>query len=219
MNDTQIHDLKRLMELHENGTLNKFEYETQKNRILGIKRKDNRPLLLGILVFFVLFWYFLTLLSYVENSYYSTSNSKKESISDDTLKQEKIDSNLNIETEVATNPIVINILKACLEANIDPSQVKNIKKETDWINGQRISFYYKGNTFVVYLYENGEVASINRNDFKIYEQGYEALNVDDFILGSTVDVKAKAVENVKSFLKYPRTASFSTFNWRMYKII
>ena len=209
MNDTQIHDLKRLMELHENGTLNKFEYETQKNRILGIKRKDNRPLLLVILVFFVLFWYFLTLLSYVEN----------ESISDDTLKQEKFDSNLNIETEVATNPIVINILKACLEANIDPSQVKNIKKETDWINGQRISFYYKGNTFVVYLYENGEVASINRNDFKIYEQGYEALNVDDFILGSTVDVKAKAVENVKSFLKYPRTASFSTFNWRMYKII
>lgn len=206
MNDNQIYDLKRLMELHENGTLNKFEFEKQKNRILGIKRKRN-PLFLNIIIIIALFMNFLILLSNNSNNSYQTTNFKNTTITD------------NIETLVAVNPIAINILKACIEANIDTNQIKNLEKESDWINGQRISFSYKGSVLVVYLYENGEVASINKNDIKIYEQGYEALNVEDFILNSSTDVKAKACEHVKTFLKYPRTASFPLFGMRMHKNI
>ena len=106
-----------------------------------------------------------------------------------------------------------NFVKACGQIKIDVSKIRNLEKKKDWNSGPRYTFDYDDGMFILYGLDNGDVSSItiaNHLLDKIYLDGYEPLNVKDFIFSSDkkISLRVKAEEKIKSYLKYPSTAKF-----------
>lgn len=106
-----------------------------------------------------------------------------------------------------------NFYIACESCGIDVLEIKNYEKLPNWENGERYSFEYGGNIHNAYLLDNGDIESINycqSTYVKLYEKGYEPLNIDDFSIDigilSTMQVAAESV--VKQSLNYPSSANF-----------
>ncbi|MDR0919808.1 MAG: hypothetical protein LBM93_11300 [Oscillospiraceae bacterium] len=104
---------------------------------------------------------------------------------------------------------------ACSDIGMDTSQIYNWKSIADWANGKRFQFVYKRHNFLTYMNYDNTVNSINLDGIKIYEQGYEPYQVDDYLVDEyfAETLIPYAEENVKLALTYPLTADFSLLNW------
>lgn len=152
----------------------------------------------------------------LENSHISSENTTTA----DRDEQPIVENNAIIEDDVknqtiSDNQLKSNFIKACKECNIDVNQIKNLEKIADWNNGPRYQFAYSGNSFIVYAFDNGQIVSINLGDVKLYEDGFETLNVDDFLAttSTVTTLKVKSESIVKANLNFPDTASFSWLEW------
>lgn len=108
-----------------------------------------------------------------------------------------------------------NFIAACKQININVSEIKELKKVDDWNSGPRYTFEYKGEKFILYVYDSGEVSSItisNHNLDKIYLDGYEPYDVNNYLLRADQISKMQvaAESSIKSVLNHPDTAKF---NW------
>lgn len=106
-----------------------------------------------------------------------------------------------------------NFVAACLSCGINVEEISHYEKQDDWENGESYTFYYDGNTHSVYLLDNGEVSSINYMrdpDFKLYENGYESLNIADFQLDSVTHISLKSASEavIEESVEYPETLNF-----------
>lgn len=117
-----------------------------------------------------------------------------------------------------------NFYRACEDCGIDVFEIKDYQKLNRWENGERYSFSYGGNTHNVYLLDSGEVDSINycqSTSIKLYENGYESLNIEDFVIDagtlSSLQVASEAV--VKQSLNYPDSANFDWWTTGSYSRI
>ena len=111
-----------------------------------------------------------------------------------------------------------NFVKACNQIKMDVSKIKDLEKKNDWNSGPRYTFTYDDGMFILYGLDNGDVSSItiaNHLLDKIYLDGYEPLNVKDFIFGYSekISLRVKTEEAIKSYLKYPSTADFDTYGF------
>lgn len=146
----------------------------------------------------------------------------KDSIDDNNRNQNKVlekepnsnnkDNYSNLKT-ITDDKLQKNFIDACASINMDINKVRDLKKVDDWNSGPRYTFKYNGTTFILYAYDNGNVSSItinNNNLDKIYLEGYESYNVNDYLIesGLIVDLQLKAETSVKSVLNHPDTADF-----------
>lgn len=87
---------------------------------------------------------------------------------EDDAQEKEVDEKSNI---LLPDKYVENFKTACNSCGMDINNVSNFEQVDDWANGERYSFLYNGERFLVYLIDNGEISSINdmsRN--KIYEK-------------------------------------------------
>ena len=109
-----------------------------------------------------------------------------------------------------------NFIKACEEIKMDASKIKSVKKVDDWNSGPRYTFTYKNTQFILYAYDDGGVSSItiaNNNLDKIYLEGYEPYNVNDYLLDAGIigELQIATEKSVKNVLNHPDTAKFHWF--------
>lgn len=109
-----------------------------------------------------------------------------------------------------------NFIDACIACGIDAEKVNSFSKIDNWENGERYTFYYNDVMHTVYFLDSSEVNSINygaNNDIKLYEYGYEPLNINDFEIdgGTYASLQIAAESVVKTNLNYPNTANFDWF--------
>lgn len=118
-----------------------------------------------------------------------------------------------------------NFIKACNEINMKVDDIKNLKQIDDWNSGIRYSFDYQNNSFILYAYDNNEIASISLlNDVQIYREGYEPYNVNDYLMqsGKIAEIQVISETSIKQILNYPNTAIFkwnTTAGYSRYKDI
>lgn len=150
------------------------------------------------------------------------SSSKKESNESKTKKKskstnKKSTSETNNLSVISNQKLRENFKKACKEINMDITKISNLQKKDDWNSGPRYTFNYKGEIFILYALDNGDVSSITIASGleKIYLDGYNPLNVDDFIFSTDAmtTLRVMAEEKLKSYIKYPSTAKFK---WNEY---
>jgi len=138
------------------------------------------------------------------------NNSSQDNDNKENSNQNQEYSNLkNITNKTLKNNFII----ACKQSNIKVEEIKNLKKVDDWNNGPRYTFTYKSNALILYALDNGTVSSItitNKNLDKVYLDGFEALNVENFLidLSDIASMQVKAEESIKTVLKHPSTADF-----------
>ena len=108
-----------------------------------------------------------------------------------------------------------NFIIACKEINLDITKIKNLKQIPDWINGERYSFSFEGSSFTLYANADMTIASINTSNIKIYKQGFESYNVDDYLvdIGIVTTLQIETEEKVKNYLTYPLSANFNFLGW------
>lgn len=106
-----------------------------------------------------------------------------------------------------------NFIDACIACGIDAERVNSFSKIDNWGNGERYTFYYNDVMHSVYFVDSGEVNSINyagNNDIKLYEYGYEPLDINDFeidgLMYASLQIAAESV--VETDLNFPDTADF-----------
>ncbi len=114
-----------------------------------------------------------------------------------------------------------NFIKACEQIKMDASKIKNVEKVNDWNSGPRYTFIYKNTSFMLYAYDDGGVSSItiaNKNLDKIYLEGYEPYNVNDYLLdaGRIGDLQVAAEKSIKNALNHPDTADFHWYTTGSY---
>lgn len=64
-----------------------------------------------------------------------------------------------------------NFKTACNSCGIDINNVSDFEQVDDWANGERYRFLYNGAGYILYLIDNGEIASINDTGMnKVYER-------------------------------------------------
>lgn len=122
---------------------------------------------------------------------------------------------------------LVDFVQACEACGIDFEKIKDIKKLDDWSNGESYSFFYEGEIIYddihsVCFFDNGKVAYIayKQDDFaKLYEYGYEALNVKDFYADNSdiVALSAKAKTIVESSVDNPKTLEFDFANAKVFR--
>lgn len=111
-----------------------------------------------------------------------------------------------------TNPeLTGNFLKACEEIGIDPGKIKRLKQLPDWASGERYEFVYESSGITVYANADQSISSINLGQVHLFEQGYESLNIADYLvdLVTAMELQVRAEDTVKSALNYPSSAEFS----------
>lgn len=130
-------------------------------------------------------------------------------------KNKKSNKSTNYKTlkAISNSKLKENFAKACSEISMDVSKIKNLEKQEDWNSGPRYTFSYAGETFILYALDNGDVSSItlaNNLLDKIYLDGYESVNVKDFIFDSSTKntLQVKAEDKIKEYIKYPSSAKF-----------
>ena len=116
-------------------------------------------------------------------------------------------------SEIKNDTLKSNFVKACNEINMNISEISNLKKVDDWNSGPRYTFNYKSQSFILYALDNGEVSSItiaNNKLDKIYLDGYESVDVNDFLFSESVksSLIVLAEEKIESYLKDPSSAKF-----------
>ena len=119
--------------------------------------------------------------------------------------------NNNSNISISNDKLKNNFIEACKKIKLDTSKIKNFEKIDDWNSGPRYKFVYNGEIFILYGLDNGDISSItisNGNLDKIYLDGYEPLDVNDFIFNSTAELQIKAEEKIKEYINYPSTAKF-----------
>lgn len=159
----------------------------------------------------------LLISSLINNSNYSSNNSNKGRDNSYQNKESSINqkgkSNKDNLSALDNEKLKDNFKKACESIKIDYSKIKNLEKKDDWNSGPRYTFSYDDGTFVLYALDNNEISSITiANLFmdKIYLDGYESLNVNDFIFGSSnkISLQVQAEDIIKKYVKNPSSASF-----------
>ena len=139
----------------------------------------------------------------------NTKNNKK---SNKSKKTNKSINNKSLKA-ISNNKLKKNFIKACSEINMDVSKIRKLEKKEDWNSGPRYTFSYEGETFILYALDNGDVSSITITNSlldKIYLDGYEPVNVKDFIFDFSTRnaLQVKAEGKIKEYLKYPSSAKF-----------
>lgn len=142
----------------------------------------------------------------------------KEKVESD-KKDEKKNSSGNL-SAISNAKLRDNFIKACSDIHLDYNKIKDLKKKDDWNSGPRYTFYYNNSTFILYALDNGDVSSITIANglYQIYLDGYEPLNVNDYIfaLEDQTTLSVKAQEKIKEYLYYPSTAKFG---WTGYSYV
>lgn len=113
-----------------------------------------------------------------------------------------------------TDPVLTrNFIAACDAIGIHPDGIKSVRQLPDWASGERYDFSYKGSSLRVCANADKSISSINLSEVHVYEQGYEPLQVDDYLVdwGTAIELQVRAEKTVKSGLNYPSTADFSWF--------
>ncbi len=108
-----------------------------------------------------------------------------------------------------------NFIKACKEIKMDVSDIEALEKVDDWNSGPRYTFNYKNQAFILYALDNGEVSSItiaNSKMDKIYLDGYESVNINDFLFDEETkdNLIWKAEDIISSHLKDPSSVNFKS---------
>lgn len=109
---------------------------------------------------------------------------------------------------------------ALKECNFNIDEVKSLKEEFDWTSGKVYSFNY-GNfdygydNFELYVFENGQICSINYNDIKIYDYSKSSLNVYDFFEPNFVNAEMAIYiqDIVNTCLNYPNYAKYEAYTF------
>lgn len=116
-------------------------------------------------------------------------------------------------TNITNQKLKENFISACKEINLNTSDIKELKKVEDWNSGPRYTFSYFGHKFILYAYDSGEISSItiaNNNLDKIYLEGFEPYDVNNYIIRSDQisKLQVSAEASIKSALNHPDTAKF-----------
>jgi len=112
------------------------------------------------------------------------------------------------------DPVLIqNFVAACDAIGIDPHGIKKVSQLPDWASGERYDFSYESSRLRVCANADRSISSINLGQMHLYEQGYEPLQIDDYLVdwGTALELQVRAEETVKGGLNYPSTADFSWF--------
>lgn len=117
--------------------------------------------------------------------------------------------------KISDSVLIDNFKIACTDIGINPSEVTTMENKDDWVGGPRYTFAYKSTAFILYCNSDSTVNSINIGDFKIYDQGYQPLSVNDYIvdISTTTQLQVYSMESIKAQLKYPETADFPWLGW------
>lgn len=130
--------------------------------------------------------------------------------------EDNIESKGNIIIKGLDDEIIsMNVAEACKEIGLDISKIKRLKLNGSWFGGDRYHFTYEGNGVEIYMNGDDTVSSINVGDVKVYEKGFEPLDISDYILqiGENIELQLLAEKTVKNTLNYPETAKFSFLDW------
>lgn len=114
------------------------------------------------------------------------------------------------------NPDIETPLKlACQDVNIDYSLIQNYEKIEDWVGGSRYKFSYQGKSLIVYENFDLTINSINIGDIRVYWQGKNPLNVNDYLIDTNMSSQLPiwAEDTIKKFLNFPSTADFPLLDW------
>lgn len=108
-----------------------------------------------------------------------------------------------------------NISKASSLIEMDISKLNKIRLTGQWVSGDIYYTNYKDTSVEYYIDTNKNVNSINVGDVKVYEDGYEPLDINDYLIDLYFNdiAKVKSKEIIKSGLKYPNTAKFPSDSW------
>lgn len=151
-----------------------------------------------------------------EEEYKDNKDKDKESKKEDTEKQTAKSDYSNIKG--LNKKQKQNFITALKECNIEPSKVKSLKKTSDWSNGTRYSFSYKGDTLWLYMYDDNTVSSINLSltGLHLYDENYESLNYENYYINSETAslMQIRAEEQVGIYLKDESSAKY---NWNSYQ--
>ena len=181
--------------------------EEEREREAERKNKLKEKLVIGIITFFIVL---IGVLFSLNNSYQDV-NSSVSNMEHKNLNNSSNETSMKLELKT-------NFVQACNKINIDVSQIKNLRKQADWIGGERYNFTYKGLEMKVYCNADNTINSINIGNaakYKPYLQGYEPISVEKFIIDTNVaDALVPITEDkVKLYLSYPSTADFNMFGW------
>lgn len=146
-----------------------------------------------------------------------TSSETEVSGNDNTITEEvKNDDYKAFEKVISDDKLIENISKAMIEVGIDPQKISSLKQVNDWVAGERYNFVYKNNGLTIYTNMDSTVHSMRLGATTLlYLQGYEAYNIEDYLVGSDMRafLQSKAEDKVKTYLNYPSTADFPLLDW------
>lgn len=103
-----------------------------------------------------------------------------------------------------------NFVTACALIGVDLEEVKKVQQLPDWASGERYSFSYQSNGLEVYANADKSISSINLGDLHVFEQGFEPLAIDDYLMDWQThgELQVRAERAVKEALNYPDSADF-----------
>ena len=103
-----------------------------------------------------------------------------------------------------------NFKEAASEISMDVSKIYGFEQIDNWASGPRYSFTYLGQQVILYMLETNYVNGINTGGWQVYKDGLEPLNINDFIVNSSVysQLQLDSEKAVKSVLNHPNTANF-----------
>jgi len=110
--------------------------------------------------------------------------------------------------EMVDSVLIKNFVAACTQIGIDPAEIKRLEQLSDWAGGERYYFVYEGNGMRVYANVDQSINSINIDDLHVFEQGYEPLRIEDYLVYDYVELQVRAERTVKNALSYPDSARF-----------
>ncbi len=107
-----------------------------------------------------------------------------------------------------------DIENALSEVSADYSKIKKFEKIDNWAGGERYRFKYDNDiTLIIYCNGGSTVDSINYNQEKIHQRGFESYNINNYVRDLSIinELEILSEDQISRYLNYPSTAKYS--NW------
>jgi len=103
-----------------------------------------------------------------------------------------------------------NAVASLIKLNKD--EIKNESFAGEWLQGKYYNISYRANKGTVYCDNNKEVDSISFSDIKVYQKGFDSLDVNDYLVNTikSDELFSITIQIVKSELSYPEEAIFKS---------
>lgn len=142
----------------------------------------------------------------VENDTFSTSLSKDN--------HEKSDESSEVVQALNNENLYNDVKVRFTEIGLDETKIKKFKYDREWLQGDVYTFTYESNQIELYTIGEDRVKSINKGDVKVYDEGYESLNINDYLIGTNMcdNLYFWAKDTLKRYLTYSSEAKFPLYD-------